>query len=397
MGRKLIILGNGFDLASGLKSSYYDFFLQRISPQLMKYFDYSYKFFEENFSSDNRYWFDTFLKVREYDCSLRPRGKLILDSNSNKHKIYEILQNSNLTFWDLIFYFSKNHKLLENYDWQDVERKMLVFLNTPENRLEIPSLKQINYLTEGLRGNIATLLCLHLAYYLPKREKEYSKENLIDYLYDELILFENSFSAYINSISDESYQKVAKEKILRISGKSLADCNDKIFSFNYTDPFSMYGLDIVNVHGKAKVNTILFGIDQEAISPVSQGYRFTKTFRQMTETKLAKSYKDNIFPDKTTTEEIAFFGHSLSDLDYSYFQTIFDYYDVYNSHVRLAFYYETYGNKTNKDMELDLSKKISQMLHAYSPSIDNEKKGRNLLHKLLLEKRLIIEELPNNV
>ena len=286
---------------------------------------------------------------------------------------------------------------MENYDWQDVERKMLEFLNTPENRLEIPSLKQINYLTEGLRGNIATLLCLHLAYYLPKREKEYSKENLIDYLYDELILFENSFSAYINSISDESYQKVAKEKILRISGKSLADCNDKIFSFNYTDPFSMYGLDIVNVHGKAKVNTILFGIDQEAISPASQGYRFTKTFRQMTETKLAKNYKDNIFPDKTTTEEIAFFGHSLSDLDYSYFQTIFDYYDVYNSHVRLAFYYETYGNKTNKDMELDLAKKISQMLYAYSPSIDNEKKGRNLLHKLLLEKRLIIEELPNNV
>ena len=54
-------------------------------------------------------------------------------------------------------------------------------------------------------------------------------------------------------------------------------------------------------------------------------------------------------------------------------------------------------NKTNRDMELDLANKISQMLHAYSPSIDNEKKGRNLLHKLLLEKRLIIEELPNNV
>lgn len=44
-------------------------------------------------------------------------------------------------------------------------------------------------------------------------------------------------------------------------------------------------------------------------------------------------------------------------------------------------------------MELDLANKISQMLHAYSPSIDNEKKGRNLLHKLLLEKRLIIEEI----
>ena len=52
---------------------------------------------------------------------------------------------------------------MENYDWQDVERRMLEFLDTPENRMEIPSLKQINYLTEGHSGNIATLLCLHLA------------------------------------------------------------------------------------------------------------------------------------------------------------------------------------------------------------------------------------------
>lgn len=394
MGRKLIILGNGFDLASGLKSSYYDFFLQRISPKFMEYFDYSYNFFKEKFSSsNNRYWFNTFLNVREYDPRLRPVGKSILDSNFNTHKIYEILQTSNLTFWDLIFYFSKNHKLLESYDWQDVERRMLEFLDTPENRMEVPSLKQINYLTKGLSGNIATLLCLHLAYYLPKREKEYSKENLIDYLYDELILFEKDFSKYINSISDESYQEVAKEKILKISGKSLSNCEDKIFSFNYTDPFSMYGLDIVNVHGKAETNTILFGIDQEVISPESQGYRFTKTFRQMTETKLAKNYEDNILPDKIHIEEIAFFGHSLSALDYSYFQTIFDYYDLYNSSVKLVFYYEKYGNKTAKDMELDLADKISRMLYAYSPSIDNPKKGGNLQHKLLLEKRLIIEEI----
>ncbi|MGM0309848.1 hypothetical protein IGK15_002973 [Enterococcus sp. AZ045] len=397
MGNKLIILGNGFDLASGLESSYYDFFLQRINPQLIDYLEYSYNFFKENIKMYEGFWLYTLLDVREYNPNFRTVEKSILDSNYNKHKIYEILQTSNLTFWDLIFYFSKNHKLLEDYDWQDVEKRMLQFLDTPENRTEIPSLKEMNSFSGGIGGNKETLLCLHLAYYLPKRAKEYSKENVIDYLYDELLLFEDDFSNYINSISDESYQEKAIEKILKISGKSLSSCRDKIFSFNYTDPFSIYGLDIVNVHGKAETNTILFGIDQEVISPDSEGYRFTKTFRQMTETKLAKNYEDNILPDKDDIEEIAFFGHSLSDLDYSYFQTIFDYYDVYNSHVRLVFYYETYGNKTNRDMELDLANKISKLLHAYSPSIGNEKKGRNLLHKLLLEKRLIIEELPNNV
>ncbi|WP_341352409.1 AbiH family protein [Enterococcus hirae] len=343
----------------------------------------------------SEYWFHTFLGIREYDSRFRKIGKGIIDSNYNKHNIYNLLKTSNLTFWDLVFYFSKDYKMIENYDWQDVERRMLEFLNTPEEKTKIPSLDKINFLIRGLdsKGNIATLLCLHLAYYLPEREKEYSKENLIDYLYDELVLFEKDFSEYINSISDESYQKEAKEKILKISGKSLADCKDKIFSFNYTDPFSKHGLDIVNVHGKAETNTILFGIDQEVVLPDSQGYRFTKTFRQMTETKLAKSYEDNILPDKADVEEIAFFGHSLSELDYSYFQTIFDYYNLYNSSVKLVFYYEKYGDKTEKDMELDLAEKISRMLYAYSPSIDNPKKGGNLQHKLLLEKRLIIEEI----
>ncbi|EMF0618207.1 hypothetical protein G9L34_003184, partial [Enterococcus hirae] len=42
LGNKLIVLGNGFDLASGLKSSYYDFFSERINDELAGYLDYAY-------------------------------------------------------------------------------------------------------------------------------------------------------------------------------------------------------------------------------------------------------------------------------------------------------------------------------------------------------------------
>ncbi|MDQ8554277.1 hypothetical protein Q3F51_12275, partial [Enterococcus faecium] len=67
--------------------------------------------------------------------------------------------------------------------------------------------------------------------------------------------------------------------------------------------------------------------------------------------------------------------------------------ELYQSKIRLVFYYKKYGDYTREDMELDLAQKISKMLYTYSPSIDNPKKGKNLLHKLLLEKRLIIEEI----
>ncbi|MEQ6207839.1 hypothetical protein [Enterococcus mundtii] len=113
----------------------------------------------------------------------------------------------------------------------------------------------------------------------------------------------------------------------------------------------------------------------------------------MTETSISKRSEELILPKKEEISEIAFFGHSLSSLDYSYFQTIFDFYDLYNSDITLAFYYKLYGDVTNLDMELDLSKKISEMLKSYSPSIGNKNKANNLIHKLLLEKRLIIEEI----
>ena len=50
--------------------------------------------------------------------------------------------------------------------WQDVERRMLEFLNTPEGAEDIPSLNQILSLIDGKspdEANAKTLFCLHLA------------------------------------------------------------------------------------------------------------------------------------------------------------------------------------------------------------------------------------------
>ena len=112
----------------------------------------------------------------------------------------------------------------------------------------------------------------------------------------------------------------------------------------------------------------------------------------MTETNISKDNGDEILP-KGNVSEIAFFGHSLSKLDYSYFQTLFDFYDLYSSNIKLAFYYKVYSGTSSLDMELDLSTRISKLIEAYGESIENEKKSDNLMHKLLLEKRLIIEEI----
>lgn len=394
--KKLIVLGNGFDLACDLKSQYYDFFSNRFNEDLISCLDYAITDFVENMYYEN-VWFDTLFEVREKSEIINRLAKRKISYESGtEHDIYEIIGKSRLTFWDFVFYFSQfrirgkktliKSKDFVDYDWRDVENRMLEFFQPPEVSEYGPSFTKLR--------NLGTSLCLHLAYYLSREEINYSKGEWVDYLYSELRIFESDFSNYIDSISrSDDYKYKALQNIVKISGKACDKIKDKIFSFNYTDPFSSYGLDVINVHGKATTNSILFGVDQESITPDSRAYRFTKTFRQMTETKLAKNYSDKILPDQGEVEEIAFFGHSLSEFDYSYFQTIFDHYDIYNSTVRLVFYYKTYGDKTNEELEYDLASKISRMLFNYSPSIDNEKKGRNLTHKLLLEKRLIIEEI----
>ena len=81
-------------------------------------------------------------------------------------------------------------------------------------------------------------------------------------------------------------------------------------------------------------------------------------------------------------------------MDYSYFQTIFDHYDLYASNISLTFYYKVYEGMTQEAMELDLADKISKLLHNYSDSIDNSKRVKSVA-QVAIRKRLIIKR--NNI
>lgn len=97
---------------------------------------------------------------------------------------------------------------------------------------------------------------------------------------------------------------------------------------------------------------------------------------------------------------IKFFGHSLSEADYSYFQSIFDAVDLYGGDTRLVFYYRPHGKKgeTEKVMvekaRREVHKNVTKLLAAYGESFDNKDHGKNLMHKLLLEGRLMVRRLP---
>lgn len=89
-------------------------------------------------------------------------------------------------------------------------------------------------------------------------------------------------------------------------------------------------------------------------------------------------------PNDNAPLEIKFYGHSLSEADYSYFQSIFDYYDLYgNNNVSLIFYYSN---------EFEQNDEIYRLINSYGRTLMNQEQGKNLIHKLLLENRLKIVE-----
>lgn len=128
--------------------------------------------------------------------------------------------------------------------------------------------------------------------------------------------------------------------------------------------------------------------------------RFTKTYRLM---KLSSEpHQSLVHPyvagsHGSATGVIKFYGHSLADAGYSYFQAIFDEVNLYESDTRLIFYYN--NNRPGQELQEvfvqeEMFEKVSHLITTYGATLDNDDHGRNLLHKLLLEGRPTVKQAP---
>ena len=108
-----------------------------------------------------------------------------------------------------------------------------------------------------------------------------------------------------------------------------------------------------------------------------------------------KSYQDENHSPllKRDTKQIKFFGHSLSQLDYSYFQSIFDFYNIYDNNIQLFFFYTIYDQNLKENIKNDFINSVVTLISDYGESLDNKDHGKNLIHKLMLENRILIEEI----
>lgn len=370
---QLIVVGNGFDLECGLRSSFGHFIAAR-----REYFDdpssndvgpefhetiWDYLLDERNGSN----WCDVEGAIAEWVApkDTRREPKTPLDLSSNR------------------VVFGKTLKKLDRLC--NMGHSVQINQNVTPDRVA-------SHLFNRFHGNDAS----------------WTKERLLNVTQQDLSTFEGDFASYLISEINRSadYQQAADKLMKALMGFGLPSAERHeietcVLSFNYTTPHEIFRVDgnlvsYVNIHGKLG-GEIVFGIDGTGRMNDPDALPYTKTYRLMAldvPNVAAVVHRSASSPSDDVIRVVKFFGHSLGQADYSYFQAIFDAVNLYDGLTRLQFFVRPYECNgiwlKEEDVRKEMMGKVINLLSSYGATLDNKDHGKNLIHKLLIEGRLQI-------
>ena len=410
---QLLILGNGFDLHCGLKSAYKDFFQSTILDNIGGRFGLrQMKAGVSGFWENLLFVYYTIFGKTDYNwCDIESiiRDTVLAIGNHNKGIAFDALESFKRRE-DPNDTVKSVHGVIEQFLYTSC---MSFYYNTLRSGKNYSAEEAysllINYILQELHG-FESRFCKYIKdnIFNPNNEKEFNTQYIINAmnLLNTLTGFADKKNKTIDDIIKLREGECGKSTISQLDGREIYVLSQEfsnlhsvnILSFNYTSLFDILGVQSPclynNVHGKLCINkcaenctscNIIFGIDDTIIQSQEENFelhKFSKTYRKMLNAGVGTS----ILPKKDNqTIEIKFYGHSLSEADYSYFQSIFDYYNLYeNNKVSLIFYYSKGFEQTDE---------VYRLINTYGKTLSNKDQGKNLTHKLLLENRLKIIEI----
>ena len=338
MADTILILGNGFDLAMGRKTSYSDFiefannlFLEKVDHlqsflnsnniDIEKYKDNLYlRFINENRSTLGENWSNLEIMIsnlaeaieyfKQDPDILYSKGKDYLKVIYTKQFREFLVHQENFTSKFFISeIFNEFFKVLE---WNKLERKVAL------SKLNEKFIYHLELLTD--------LLEIYLSY-----------RDYLDFEIDKIAPVETALDA-INSISESS-----------------------VISFNYTHTsYELFKIPIENTHyihgeidlnrSKSAVNTMVFGIEDKVNDVNSDLIPYQKYYQRIVKETggqyegFFKINREDLFAE-LDEKNIIIFGHSVDPLDKEIFQNCFTLTSYYPYNYRFIF---TYYNESAK-------------------------------------------------
>ena len=270
---------------------------------------------------------------------------------------------------------------------------------------------------EDLLDSAIEFIAIDCADELRQSDSPWSPQELVDYLGEQLSKVEENFSGYMTSIckGNDDYIERSKEHLRWMIADTWPTeeklvLNTTVLSFNYTNPFKQSlgrkgAVRIINVHGSLD-GGIIFGIDSTKCTGNPLAFPFSKTYRVMTAgTDFGEGAVHSAGGSLLSLETsvVKFYGHSLGEADYAYFQAIFDSVSLYDSDVKLVFYYKPHvkpgedgiTSLSDQRAKNTMATRVAKLLAEYGKTLDNENHGRNLMHKLMIEGRLEVRLLKD--
>ena len=241
----ILILGNGFDLAHGLKTKYSDFLdycVEKNNKRIIGMINYGTTFIDN-------IWLQHFITT----CNNYGKNWVDLED-----EIYRVVLSLNKTLLDLsggeiemIFplTFSIKKDILEFNFY-----KIIDYLKTCNNRLETDKKKYITVETNDFS---------HLYFYIE------NYQGLINFIYDQLRTFVEMFERYLNEVVMSEIDSEPKYQLsLLQSSKPNIKSFLFILNFNYTNTLTKLYKDTMDskqkksirnfyVHGKINANNIV--------------------------------------------------------------------------------------------------------------------------------------------
>ena len=358
MAKVLLVLGNGFDLACGLESSFKNYLKSEY-----------YRAFRDCVSSVNKFITNTLAS----SSVIPPQNTDTLSTLFRK-----------LTFWDLYFAIP----MVENFSdiklWYDFEKKLRGFLTSIHTRGESEYLEidttSWSVAEQRVKREKEATYYLALRLYLDfvtnsTGQKDLNRRKVYEVLFDDLKKYEGNFGKYISSQQTIHLDYIVNAQSL--IEKLLSDRDDElayINTFNYSDlSKASSGTAVWHINGDAECP--IFGVDYKEIGIEDSRYKYTKTFRRL---ELNGKSHTLCNPDDKDYSKVIVFGHSLNEQDYNYFFALFNRLNLSNERGRrkgytIEFAYSPHDGQTSEEARVKIMTKALGVLQSYNEEILHEK------------------------
>lgn len=380
-----LVLGNGFDLHCGLRSS---------------------------FKHYSMFCGDKIKRIEQWYNSFKEQN----NTNHTKDVTGYIKNIDEISVWDVFFTIlsiERHGNKYTDYLWSGVEndiKESLLNIKKANSNDELVNVVKVQLTTPinwdfvfdelktpFLYNSVGISAVSHIVRYKAKGTIHTINDFYL-FLLCELKKFENDFSFFLRKqllettyanfgiINDNNtYFKKAVETI-----ETICDPNNlsSIESFNYTYiKNSRFESIFANINGT--IDCPIFGIDS-IFEPTNPKFIFTKTNRR-TENDSA-SNKTKSFD---SFDNIIIYGHSLKEADYSYFFPIFDEIRIFdnNSSSKIIFAYSIYDEGKKNEIIAEIRTNVFYMFEKYAIERKSILPNR-FLDSLTTRNRVIFYEVP---